>query len=242
LSKSLSNTQLKKRLLGAGLLVLLAVILIPLFLGEPKYVEAPDSEEPQSTSFESRIQPLPGNPVTADSEIGSNTDEAEQSGGLVLKKLDSEDAVGKQSEPVVIQPLRLDTVTSGTTKSAKTAVAKPRVDKPRAAKQATTPPARVVKKTAAPKKSTKTARETISSGWAVQAGIFSKSANAKAIAENLKKSGFKPNISDAKASFGKARRVWIGPFASKSEAQAVSRKLEKKIGDGGYVAAYPFKS
>jgi DedD protein len=239
LSEPLSNTQLKNRLLGAGILVFVAVIMIPLFLGEPKYAAEQEPVPPKSNKFESKIQPLPENVPAPQNVVESDSNEASESAGLVLKKLDNRQAPASgKSDQVVIQPLRLDKL--NTTDPA-----------PKARKQpAPAPKAKPVVEQA-PVKSKPDKPKTVpaptqvakvKSGWAVQAGIFSKPENAQAIAQILKNNGYMPNISDARASFGKARRVWIGPFAQKSEAQAISKRLEQKTGDGGYVAVYPFKS
>jgi DedD protein len=224
LSEPLSNTQLKIRLLGAGILVVFAVILIPLFLGEPKYVTE-EVEVPKSAEFESKIQPLPGSVQKTEESMQAQKNDITNSGGLVLKKLDNDQPLkSENSKQVTIQPLQLNNVTSTSSST----------------------PEKTVAKKAVPAKSKPEVPEVvetkIKSGWAVQAGIFSKTENARAIAEILKNNGYAPNISDAKASFGKVKRVWIGPFASKTEAQAVSKRLEQQTGDGGYVATYPFKS
>lgn len=242
MSEPLSNIQLKHRLLGAGILVFVAVILIPLFLGDPKYVTEEEVPPPESGKFESKIQPLPGTVPASPSVAESAGSETSAGGGLVLKKLDSQRASApKNSEQVIIQPLRLDTLTPQSEPIAK--VAKKSTPEPKAKAE----PKKLVSTKSTPEKP-KTIKKKqpkakkIESGWVVQAGIFSKPENASAIAGILKSNGYAPNISDAKASFGKAKRVWIGPFAKKSEAQSVSKRLEQQTGNGGYVAAYPFKS
>jgi DedD protein len=242
LPESLSNTHLKNRLLGAGILVFAAVIVIPLFLGDPKHGAEQESMPVKSTEFESRIQPLPNSDSAQ--QNASNAIDAEDK-GLVLKKL-SGPPVSTSDLPkqVDIQPLRLDEeiaradpvakVAKTTAKTTTTTTAPtPRpAAKKSVAKNASTP------KASAPKASA----GDLKAGWVVQAGIFSKPENAVAIAGILKNNGYAPNVSNAKASFGNAKRVWIGPFVSKSEAQAISRRLEQQTGNGGYVAAYPFKS
>jgi DedD protein len=239
LSEPLSNTQLKNRLLGAGILVFVAVIVIPLFLGEPKYVVVEEPVPPKSNEFESKIQPLPENVPAPQNVVESGNNETSESAGLVLKKLDNQQApASDKPEQVVIQPLRLDklTATAPAPKASKQPV-------PKAEAKAVSRKAPEKSKPVRPKTTTAPAQVAkIKSGWAVQAGIFSKPENAQAIAQILKNNGYTPNISDARASFGKAKRVWIGPFAQKSEAQAISKRLEQKTGNGGYVAVYPFKS
>ncbi|MCP4009534.1 MAG: hypothetical protein GY726_08465 [Proteobacteria bacterium] len=240
MSEHLSNTQLKNRLLGAGMLVLAAVILLPLFLGDPKYVEAPEPEPLKSTKFESRIQPLPGNVQGSQSNVESSAKAAPESGGLVLKKLDNQQApAAEKTKQIDIQPLRLDKLGSEPTPQAKTVTKVADTPAPKSK------PEPVVKKSAPVKTSStavKPAVQTVTSGWAVQTNIFSSSENAKNFSVTLKNNGYKPNISDAKVASGKAWRVWVGPFASKSEARAISKRLEQQMGIEGYVRAYPFQS
>ncbi len=230
MSEPLSQTQLKNRLLGAALLVVLAALLIPLFLGEPKDadLELPTSS---STDFESRIRPLDTVDGAKEGDNSANKQglEEAENAGLVLKKIDS------------LQAKKVQTTQNATKKP----VLKKLPEK-------ITKPAKPVKpsktKTAAnskPKPTAKESAEAVSpqqAGWVVQAGIFSKVENAKSIARILKTNGHSPKISSTKANYGTATRVWLGPFASKEEAQALSSVIEQQTGHGGYVAQYPFKS
>ena len=68
---------------------------------------------------------------------------------------------------------------------------------------------------------------------------IAKSANATGVAADLKRIGYAPKVSDVNNKPGQ-KRVWIGPYASKQEAQKVSKQLAGKRGDGGYVKEYPF--
>ncbi len=240
MSEHITNTQLKNRLLGAGILVMVAVVLIPLFLGDPKYVEAPESVPLKSTKFESRIQPLPGAAQSLQNNVESSTKAAPENGGLVLKKLDNQQtAAAEKTSQIDIQPLRLDKLGTESNSQPKTVKKVANTPAPKAK------PKSAVKKSAPEITSStavKPAVQTITSGWAVQTNIFSSSENAKKFSVTLKNNGYKPNISDASVASGKAWRVWVGPFASKSEARAISKRLEQQMGIEGYVRAYPFQS
>lgn len=223
MSEPLTSPHLKNRLLGAALLVILAVLLIPLLLGEPKQATKEIVAPTNNIEFKSIIQPLP------EQSLASGQSQAElDSSGLVLQKLDSMDAereiptaleanqttqtennAGPVSVDVAIEPLK-------------------KQDKKQDKKQ--------------PKQSAVLVKNTIKAGWAVQAGIFSKHENATLTASVLKNKGYSPNVSATTADFGKATRVWLGPYASKKEALALSDKIKKQTGNGGYVAPYPFKS
>ncbi len=231
MSESLSNLQLKKRLLGAAILVLVAAVVIPFLLGEPKQVDAP-VEEVVSTEFQSKIQPLNTTQSVTPSDAGSESVPSQNESGLVLKKIGQIQPLDRSNSnsttgAVKIEPLRLDTLNSDSRK-----------------KPETKPVAKAAPKTSAPAKKTTAAKKVpaVTAGWAVQVGIFSKKANADAFAATLRGDGYQPKISDAKKSSGKTnKRVWLGPFATKSEAKTISKKFEKQTGNDGYVAPYPFK-
>ncbi len=195
---------------------------------------------PKSTKFESRIQPLPGTVQSSQNNVESSTKATQESGGLVLKKLDNQQTpAAEKTKQIDIQPLRLDKLGSESDPQVKTVVKVADVPAPKAK------PKPVVKKSAPAKTSSsavKPAVQTVTSGWAVQTNIFSSSENAKKFSVTLKNNGYKPNISDAEVASGKAWRVWVGPFASKSEARAISKRLEQQMGIEGYVRAYPFQS
>ena len=208
-----------------------AVIVIPLFLGDPKYEAEQETMPVISTEFESRIQPLSDSDSAQQNASNANNTEDK---GLVLKKLSSPPvSTSDLPKQMDIQPLRLDEEIARVDPAAKVVKTATPATAPKPAAEKS-----VAKKPSAPKANTRD----LKAGWVVQAGIFSKAENAVAIAGILKNNGYAPNVSNAKASFGNAKRVWIGPFASKSEAQAISRRLEQQTGNGGYVAAYPFKS
>ena len=222
-------------------MVLVAAVVIPFLLGEPKQVDAP-VEEVVSTEFQSKIQPLNTTQSVTPSDAGSSESVPSQNeSGLVLKKIGQIQPLDRSNSnsttgAVKIEPLRLDTLNSDSRKKPET---KPVAKAVPAKKVAAAAP-----KTSAPVKKTTVVKKApaVTSGWAVQVGIFSKKANADAFAATLRGDGYQPKVSSAKNSSGKTnKRVWLGPFATKSEAKTISKKFEKQTGNDGYVAPYPFK-
>lgn len=236
MSESLSNLQLKKRLLGAAILVLLAAVIIPFLLGEPKHLEVP-VEDVVSTEFQSKIQPLTNAPAINQTDAGDVPASRSNENGLVLKKIDQIQPLDRSNsnaadEGIKTEALKLDTLNSNprkkpeTEKTSKTAAVTPAPAKAAPVKKAVVAPKSVA----------------VKSGWAVQVGIFSKKANADSFAATLRSDGYQPKISDAKSGTGNTnKRVWLGPFATKSAAKTISEKFEKQTGNDGYVASYPFK-
>ena len=253
MSETLTNTQLKQRILGAGILVLLAAVLIPMFLGDPKYVAEEGEQKEETAVFESKIQPLPGSAEDGNTLTDAQKGDVESSGGLVLKKLDA-DAPRKtrkgtaQPKDVVIKPLDMKEAVSGT-EPPKQQVAAPKPEpapapkpKPAAPKKVAQPaPAKKASPTPS-KQPAQASKSAVTRGWVVQAGVFGKAKNATDLAAVLKSNGYSPRVSDVTGRPGIKKRVWIGPFANKSEAQAVSKKLQQQIGNAGYIAPYPFNS
>ncbi len=241
---STSNDQLKNRLLGAILLVILAVLLIPLFLGEPK--STIDLPEPaviggqSDDGFESRIQSEEARQA-AEKAVGEKE--------AVLVPVPSVSVPSKiQSEPLQVPAVSAKPKEPKTTTESK-------APSPESAKQ---PPEPVVKLKPAPEPKAQPKPKVqaepkpkpapavvkaapVRNGWGVQVGAFSKSSNAQSIAKTLRGHGFTPNLSDYNASFGRATRVWLGPYADKKQATAAAGKLKKATGEAGFVKSYPFK-
>lgn len=243
MSEPLTNTQLKNRLLGAALLVVLAVLLIPLFLGEPKQTRPTRQNIPagDGSQFQSRIQPLPDPEELAEQKTQDDVSSSNNATGLVLKKFDevqSQSTVAKSIQAAPALPTKV-------VKQTPAKKAAPVPDKKLATPLVEKKVVKVLEKTPAKKKPPEQApvnNSIAATGWVVQAGIFSKKENAESIANVLRSNGHEPRLSEAQTSFGKAMRVWIGPFENKADARALSKKIEQQTGNGGYVAAYPFKS
>lgn len=243
MSEPLNNTQLKNRLLGAALLVVLAVLLIPLFLGEPKQSRPArqNTAAGDGSGFQSRIQPLPDQEETADQDTQANAASTNDETGLVLKKFDKAQSQSIETKTIQAPPTPPAEVLTQQA-PAKKVVPEPvkKAEPPSIEKKVVKAPApKPVEKAQAV---VKTENNNAASGWVVQAGIFSKKENAESIAKVLRSNGHQPKLSEAQTSFGKAMRVWIGPFTNKADAKALSDKIEQQTGNGGYVAAYPFKS
>ena len=230
MSEPLTSSHLKNRLLGAALLVILAVLLIPLLLGEPKQASKEIVSPASSVEFKSIIQPLP------EQSLASGQAQTESnSSGVVLKKINSINAERKV-------PTALTAMQAAQTQNNISSIAVELADESlkKQDKKQSKLTANTIAKQA--KQGTAQTQNNIKSGWVVQAGIFSKHENATLTAIALKNKGYSPKVSETTASFGKATRVWLGPYSSKKEALALSNKIKKQTGNGGYVAPYPFKS
>lgn len=76
-------------------------------------------------------------------------------------------------------------------------------------------------------------------GWVVQVGTFSNNANAKRLRDELRKSGFLVNLEDVTLKGNKAVRVRVGPYRQKHVAVKAQSKIHQQVGLKGVVLAYP---
>lgn len=202
---------LKQRIIGALVLISLAVIFVPMVFDEPHLdrtstsinipeeppfpeVQAPASEAPPPPQYEQ------GGPEKS----GSNTQD--------YRILESEKVAGKtadnRSEPKpdrkVPEPDRKDS-------------------KPEAAAPAKTE--------AAPSKNTAQASaeftRSLEGAWVVQLGSFGNGDNARRLRDKVREKGFNSHLQEVVRGDSTLTRVFSGPFAEKTEAESAKHALDK---------------
>ena len=84
-------------------------------------------------------------------------------------------------------------------------------------------------------------KQTITSGWVVQVGMFVDKKKAQKVFDQLSGKGFTPSTSVVDTNLGAktGTRVWLGPFAERDEAVSEKAELSKKTGSSGFIRAYP---
>ena len=207
---------LKQRLVGAFVILSLAVIFLPMIFDEPHSVEKVTVEPvPPKPKFQQIVIEKPSRPKFKMLDI----DRADKK----IKKIDQVRSVPVLKEVVEAKP-------------------SPAADKIKAtniskvAKK--TSPEKSVKKVvkAKPKAKTKTrlTKPKVShlpifkNIWMVQLGTFSKTKNAYALRDRLRKDGFDGHAKDINIKGKKAVRVFSGPFVNRREAEKIKKKLDKK--------------
>jgi DedD protein len=218
------NIQLKQRLVGAIVLVALAVIFIPMLL--PGGGDLSDgihgSNIPPEPDYRfSSTSPAPSAPPMAAPPSVPMDDPA-------LAEAASHEPV--EEEPVAKPPVESTPVVE------KPAVEKPVVKKP---KTAVVKKAPVVAKTTTPKASPIPEKSPQASGWVVQVGSFSSSRNAQALRDKLRKQGYTSFVEATQSASGSVYRVRVGPVVSRTSAEQLRKKLTKVAGLKGLVQAYP---
>lgn len=212
--KEVTSTEFnpRHRVIGAIILVVLAVIFVPLVLEE----DAPQPEIRQSAAPVTRADSDGGienkmvvAPVT---RIGRAATTADAPGAAADKASDAPApaaaVVPAPAEPPPVEARPAPDV------APKTAAVAPRPSKPEPA-------------------------ATISGGWVVQVGVYSNAANAARMRERLKQHGHPVTTENVTLEGGKAVRVRVGPYPDKATALKTQARIKKETGVLGLVAAYP---
>lgn len=205
---------LKQRLVGASVLIALAVVVIPMLFGgrqdgsdEPPRIEVP--EQPESMGFKTRRYPVGESPRT----ISRDTKEAirlptpQDAGTTATEDVESE-AVA-ESGPVV-EP-SVDTV-------------EPKESEEEAAEE--TPPADEVEKP-----TSASVEEAPSGRYLVQVASFSSPDNASRLAGRLESAGHRVVSDTVSSDVGTLHRVRVGPFATEADANRAVAAMKEQVAD-----------
>lgn len=206
------------RMVGAVILVTLAVILVPLVLQQPEFpVEQSDSV---SAHAGNATQPASKIVVTPVSGFGVSDDAGASAA-----------AVGSEAEPPSVSA-PLPTRSSPIGASPAKPVAQPTPKKPVSPVVVTVP-------NATPQDPPATAANPPDHGWVVQLGTYANPKNADRMRTKLKQLGYVVSMEPIQLRNGKAMRVRVGPYAEKNEALSKQTQLQKQVGLNGVVLAYP---
>jgi DedD protein len=210
---------LKERLVGAAVLVAIAVWLIPWVLDGP---EGPLEKNGSALQLPAAEEPMPMRTQTL--RLGDAAEPNAESTTAAVQPL--------VAEPAPIEALPAEsTAATPTAQSEAPAVAAVRPEPERAA-PAASPPA------TAPKPPPKTAAAPAATGdWTVQLGSFSEEANARRLAQRVGTFGYKAEVASLKSDGRTLYRVRVGPARSRAEADATASALKAHGVDARVVAA-----
>lgn len=200
---------LKQRIIGALVLISLAVIFVPMVFDEPHSertstsinipeeppfpeVEAPESDIAPPPSYQQN-QASSQEPATQDFKIVENDDPAAQPA------------------------------------SSNSGSAEPEVTKP-AAPEPSKPEPVASKKPEAPVRTEQTEAEftrSLKGAWVVQLGSFGNSDNARGLRDEVREKGYNSHLQEVVRGDNTLTRVFSGPFSEKSKAEAAKRALDK---------------
>jgi DedD protein len=209
---------LKERLVGAAVLVAIAVWLIPWVLDGP---DDPIDSGSSSLQLPAAEEPVPMRTQTL--RLGGAAEEPAVADDSTTGSGDSESAAA-------------DTATAVAAPSATVAAAKPtETTAPPSAPAATTPEPRAAAVAApAPRPA---ATPAASGDWAVQLGSFGDEDNARRLAQRASTFGYKASVSSHRSGGRTLYRVRVGPFESRSQADATASALAAHGLPGQVVAA-----
>lgn len=211
---------LKERIVGAVVLVVLAVLIVPVFL---------DGDSEFSDSVQESIV-LPG--------------QEEQSGGQKTVVLDrdraqpvpgarQQRAEASEAQPTTPRP-QPTTIARAETREPEPRDVAPASAAPQESKPQATAAEPAVE-TAAP---SSPAVESATGMWAVQLGSFSNQENANRLAAELRKDGYAAFLSKLESGSKSLHRVRIGPQKDRESAEGVASKLAA-AGHKGQVVPHP---
>jgi DedD protein len=214
-SKELENDfDPRHRVVGAVILVTIAVIVLPLILDEHPTFEGVDSKHQEvavATGAESTSRIVVKTIVNGQTKTESTTDDKKP--GLAPAKAATES--GQQA--------------TATRLPAADKLQNPVEEK----KKSVEKPAPVV---ATRQTDTK---EITTPHWAVQVGTFSNAGNVRRLSTQLKERGYSVMQKSVPLKQGSAVRVRVGPYSSRASADKAQIAINKQIGIKGVVVAGP---
>ncbi len=217
----------KQRVIGAVVLVALAVIFVPMLLDKPEDALGPvgsNLPDRPDQSVADRIEPLtlPEPPIEADpAQVVLDQPPADTGAAGDAALAEAVQQSDQNVEVVVVEP------------EVPAAVAAPEIvtEAPAAATAPT--PAPVPEAQPAP------AATKVLSGWVVQLAALSKQDNALALRERLRTLGYTAFVEEIKTAKGMQYRVRVGPELERTNADNLRNRLEEQVKLKGIVMKYP---
>jgi len=213
----------RHRIVGAIVLVTLAVILLPLILDEH-----PNHTFAQTDTSSSGVSPKPGPLISDNSSKPEN---------VVVKKLNINQLASSEQLP---DTTRAEDRPGEKIQTAKSQVVTKKIEPVSTTKTVSEKPVPTKAESSSVAKSgTHTANVATQPHWAVQVGTFSNQSNVRRLKKQLEKSGFSVMFKDIKLKQGDAVRVRVGPYSSRASANKAQGKIKQDIGIKGVVVAGP---
>jgi len=212
------DQSLKERLVGAAVLVVLAVIFVPMVLDGP--------DEPSATA-PTTVAAVPAGASTFRYDLEAPLPTPGAAPGTTAPATSPGTAASVAGAAPIAVPTATAAVkpaTAPATKPASSVAPKPAASEPK--------PTVTTKPTPAPAPSA-------TGGWAAQVGSFSKQATADGVAADLKGKGFKAFVMPHKDGKTTLYRVRVGPVASREAADALAKKIIAKTGQTARPVPHP---
>lgn len=209
------DNSLKQRIVGAVVLIALAVIFLPLIL----------KEKTRQASFQSKIPARPIELVREDlkEEVVNRNQQLQTE----LDKLGSAPRKQKQTQPSVQEEKPEVSVNSSSSESS---IAKPSITKPPQVQTKPTEALQVSKQKISDKFS--------DAAWVIQIASFSNRDNAVSFVEKLKKAGHKAYRRESAKQGKTIYRIFVGPYIEKERATKALAELKKLTDSRGILLPF----
>ena len=202
----------RHRIVGAVILVALAVIFLPLLLNDHP-TETPSAPATSGPTPDTRVivAPVPPSGSAAAPDTRATTP-ADPSGSNIVTKV-----VPVPIEPVGEKPLPPPAPEQVPVENVPPA--------PKARTETPSRAASIAKRPATP----------VARGWMVQVGVFSHLENARHLEEKLRQTGFPAVLDPPAPAKGKTVRVEAGPYKDAAAAKAAAARIHAELGIKGIV-------
>ena len=211
---------LKQRIIGALVLISLAVIFVPMIFDEPhsqrKSTSITIPEEPPFPEVDMPEEPsgdAVGYEVPSDTVAPAAGESAKAPGFRIIED---------ESVQATAEPEQSESPQAAPVKQPEIAETQSPVEKPQAA------PAEKASATPAEEKAEYT--RTLEGAWVVQLGSFGNEGNARRLRDKVIEMGFGAHLQQFSSGDKTLTRVFSGPFVNRDDADEAKAKLDKKFG------------
>ena len=246
--------RLKQRLVGAVVLVSLAVVFVPILFDMPREAnedtsttgisEIPQRSQDWSDSSVSVTLDLPQT-LRVDAEVERERNRSAAAGEGEERSTASEDTAGASdpadSEVSTSVSVASDGTAAGATPTSSGAAAPAKAP---SGSRSKAPASRSEAPTTARKPDGGTGNRQatpahVAGGWLIQLGSFQKSENALALRKRLQSRGYPAFVESGSSAQGAVSRVFVGPMPDRRQAKASAEKLRREMAIEGIVMPSP---
>jgi DedD protein len=233
------DEHLKERIVGAAVLVVVAVIVIPMVLSGPEEEPVAETAPPVRDEFASRVLPL---------KTDRTLSTAREDDTVARSDPSLRDGDGDAPPPADAPPPSADSPASAKAPAPAAAKAPRKAVAPPPAKVPVRPPAAKPEKATQPaapapkpKPKLKLSASTAPGprrGWVVQLGSFSNKRNAHGLRDRLLEKGYRAFTQTSTSAGVTVTRVYVGPMPSRDRARASLPALLEETRLKGIVTRY----
>lgn len=207
------DQHLKERLVGAAVLVIIGVLVIPALL------DGPPPDEPVRVDLELPTSGKASKSHTIRLDVPADRPATPASGSIARPEVSTPvRASAQDAEPTAAEATQPAPPAGAEEAQQQPA---PRAEQPKADQQEQTESGKPAAAAAAPR-----AASDMSGGWVVQLGSFSSEDNAARLSQQLRDSGYDVFVSRISAEGKTMHRVRVGPVPKKADAELLASKLK----------------